>query len=68
VPGSDAWLVLARSQDGTARWLTGRIQSQATAVTAAIAAHAVTGLDAGVHHLHQVLTLADIPAFTVNAG
>lgn len=68
VPGSDAWLVLARSSDGTARWLTGHIQSQATAVTAAIAAQTVVGLDAGVHHLHHALTLADISTFKVQAA
>jgi saccharopine dehydrogenase-like NADP-dependent oxidoreductase len=68
VPGSDAWLVLARSADGTARWLTGNIQSQATAVTAAIAARVVTTLDPGIHHLHTVLTLADLTPFEVHAA
>lgn len=62
LPGSDQWLVLARGQDETSRWASGRLESHATAVVAATAARAVTGLTAGVHHLHQVLTLADIPA------
>ena len=62
LPGSDRWLVLARARDGTSRWATGRGQSHATAVLAVTAARAVTGLTAGVHHLHQVLTLADVPA------
>ncbi|MBG0831892.1 saccharopine dehydrogenase [Planomonospora sp. ID67723] len=67
-PGSDRWLALARSGDGTVRWLGGRIQSQATAVMAALATRAAAGLPAGVHHLHRVLTLADVddlrPAFS----
>ncbi len=62
LPGSDRWLVLARGQDGTSRWASGRVESHATAVLAATAARAVGGLTAGVHHLHQVLTLADVPA------
>jgi len=61
LPGSDRWLVLARAEDGTSRWASGRIESHAMAVLAATTARAVTGLDAGVHHLHQVLTLADVP-------
>ena len=62
LPGSDRWLVLARGQDGTSRWASGRVESHATAVLAATAARAAAGLTAGVHHLHQVLTLADVPA------
>jgi len=61
LPGSDQWLVVARGRDGTSRWASGRAESHATAVLAATAARAVTGLDPGVHHLHQVLTLADVP-------
>jgi len=61
LPGSDRWLVLARGREGTSRWASGRIQSHATAMLAATAARAAAALPAGVHHLHQVLTLADIP-------
>jgi hypothetical protein len=60
--GTDRWLALARGRDGRSRWASGRVQSHATAVLAAIAARAVAGLPPGVHHLHQVLTLADVPA------
>jgi hypothetical protein len=60
LPGDDRWLALARSADGTVRWLGGRLQSQATAMVAALAARAAAGLPAGVHHLHHVLDLADL--------
>jgi hypothetical protein len=62
LPGTDRWLALARGRDGTTRWAHGRVQSHATAVVAAMATRSVTGLPPGVHHLHQVLTLADLPA------
>lgn len=62
LPGSDRWLVLARAGDQTSRWATGRVEAQATAVVAATAVRAVGGLPPGVHHLHQILTLADLPA------
>ena len=61
LPGSDRWLTLAVSQDGTIRWAGGHSQSHATAVVAAAAAQAVGGLTPGVHHLHRVLTLNDLP-------
>jgi saccharopine dehydrogenase-like NADP-dependent oxidoreductase len=61
VPGSDRWLLLARGADGTTRHATGHGQSHGTAVLAAVAAQAVRGLPAGVHHLHQVCSLADVP-------
>jgi hypothetical protein len=61
LPGTDRWLVLARGRDGTTRWAHGRNQSRATAVMAAIAARATAGLAPGVHHLHQVMKLADVP-------
>jgi saccharopine dehydrogenase-like NADP-dependent oxidoreductase len=61
LPGTDRWLALARGRDGTSRWASGRVQSHATAVLAATAARAVAGLSPGVHHLHHVLTLADVP-------
>ena len=62
LPGSDRWLVLARTEDGTSRWASGRVESHATAVLAATATHVAAELPAGIHHLHQVLTLADVPA------
>ena len=61
LPGSDQWVVLARGRDGTSRWASGRSQAHATAVLAATAVHAVTGLPPGIHHLHQVLTVGDVP-------
>jgi Saccharopine dehydrogenase NADP binding domain len=62
LPGTDRWLALARAADGTTRWAAGRGQSHATAVMTAVAARAAVRLPAAVHHLHTVLTLADVPA------
>jgi hypothetical protein len=62
LPGSDRWVVLARADDGTSRWASGRSQAHATAVVAATAARAASGLPPGIHHLHRVLALGDIPA------
>jgi hypothetical protein len=61
LPGTDGWLALARSSRGTTYFASGRGQSQATAVVAAGAARAVLQLGPGVHHLHRVLSLADLP-------
>lgn len=61
LPGSARWLILARAPDGTTRWAHGLGQSHATAVMAVAAARAGGGLPAGVHHLHRVLTLAEVP-------
>lgn len=61
-PGTDNWTVLARGHDGTMRWARGAGQSRATAVVAATAARAATRLTSGIHPLHRVLTLADIPS------
>jgi saccharopine dehydrogenase-like NADP-dependent oxidoreductase len=61
LPGSDRWLALARAEDGTTRHASGRGQSRATAVIAVVAARRAVRLPPGVHHLHQVLTLADVP-------
>ena len=60
-PGGDAWVVVAEGRDGTVRWATGRGQSHATATFTVQAALATPGLSPGVHHLHHVLTLADVP-------
>jgi saccharopine dehydrogenase-like NADP-dependent oxidoreductase len=64
-PGSDRWIALARGADGTTRRAGGRLQSHATAVVAVAAARgavaATAGWGPGVHHLHQVMTLADLP-------
>ena len=65
VPGGDRWVALARAQDGTTRWAQGRRQAHATAVLAVEAARRAVALPAGVHHLHQVMELADVP---VDAG
>ncbi len=61
LPGGDQWLVLARGHDGTSHWASGRVEAHATAVVAATAARVVCGLPTGVHHLHQVLTVAELP-------
>jgi hypothetical protein len=62
LPGGDRWLALARSDDGTTRWARGRLQSHATAALAVAAARRAVELPAGVHHLHRVMDLADVPA------
>ena len=68
--GTDAWVVLAQS-GGARRWARGRGQSRATARITAWAAALVEGLDAGVHHLHEVVRLDDLPEgleMTIGAG
>ncbi|MEV0685668.1 hypothetical protein AB0I35_17580 [Nocardia sp. NPDC050378] len=61
LPGTDRWIVLARGHDGTTRWARGRSQSRATAIIAAVAATHARRLPRGVHPLHRVLALADLP-------
>lgn len=61
LPGSDRWIVLARGQNGTARCARGQNQSHATAVIAAAAVRRARDLAPGVHHIHQVMTLSDVP-------
>jgi hypothetical protein len=61
LPGSDRWLVLARTDDGVTRWATGRNESRATAEVAAAAARLAASVPAGVHHLHTITSLADLP-------
>jgi len=62
LPGTDQWVALAQAVGATMRWAAGRGQSHATAVMTAVAARAAVRLPAAVHHLHSVLTLADVPA------
>lgn len=62
LPGSDRWLALARGSNGTVRWASGRVQAHATAALAVLAARLAPRLPAGVHHLHHVSTLADVPS------
>src|SRR6266540_5044931 len=62
LPETDRWLALACAAGGTTRWAAGRGQSHATAVMTAVAGRAAIGLPAAVHHLHTVLTIADVPA------
>ena len=45
-PGSDRWLVLACTEDGTSRSASGPVESHATAVLAATAARTAAGLQA----------------------
>ncbi|MEU4314562.1 saccharopine dehydrogenase NADP-binding domain-containing protein [Nocardia sp. NPDC024068] len=61
LPGSDEWIVLARTVSGPEVWARGRGQSRATALLAAAAVRAAAGLEPGVHHLHEVVTLSDLP-------
>ena len=61
LPGGDQWLVLAQGRGQASQWASGRVEAEATAVVAATAARVVGGLAPGVHHLHQVMTLADLP-------
>jgi hypothetical protein len=61
-PGGDRWLALARGGDGTRAWARGRRQSRATAALAVAAARRAVDLPAGVHHLHRLISLADLPA------
>lgn len=61
LPGSDRWLALARGASDTLRWAEGRSQAHATAAIAAFAARLTPTLSAGVHHLHRVVGLADVP-------
>jgi hypothetical protein len=61
LPGTDQWLALALGHDGTMRWASGTGQSQATAVLTATAVERVAGLAPGVHHLHQIMILDDVP-------
>jgi saccharopine dehydrogenase-like NADP-dependent oxidoreductase len=61
LPGSEDWLVLARGSTGTTSWARGRNQSRATGVVAATAAHRAAGLPPGVHHIHDVMSLGDVP-------
>lgn len=62
LPGSDRWLVLAQAASGANRWATGEGEARATAEVAAAAARLADSLPPGVHHLHSVAKLADLPA------
>jgi NAD(P)-dependent dehydrogenase (short-subunit alcohol dehydrogenase family) len=57
--GSEEWVLVAAS-GGHRRWARGRNQSRGTAVVTAWAAGLTEGLPAGIHHLHEVATLADV--------
>jgi hypothetical protein len=59
-PGTDRWLAFARGPAGTVRWARGRGQSHATSLVAAEAARLAAGLSPGVHHLHHIMTMADL--------
>ncbi|QLY29414.1 NAD-dependent epimerase/dehydratase family protein [Nocardia huaxiensis] len=60
MPGADEWIVLARTPSGHLAWARGRGQSRATALLTVAAIRASVDLAPGVHHLHNVLTLADL--------
>lgn len=60
LPGSDRWVAYARSAAGRAYWAEGRSQSRATAVVTVSAARRAAGLDAGVHHVTGILSLAEV--------
>ncbi|MDT0330277.1 saccharopine dehydrogenase [Nocardiopsis lambiniae] len=61
LPGSDAWTVAARSGPRLRR-ARGRGQSRATALLTAHAVGLAADLPPGVHHLHRITTLTDLPA------
>jgi saccharopine dehydrogenase-like NADP-dependent oxidoreductase len=61
LPGSDRWLALARGADGTIRWASGRPQAHATATLTVLAVRAMPRLGPGVHHLHRVVSIDDVP-------
>lgn len=60
LPGSEDWALVAASA-GHRRWARGRGQSRGTAMVTAWAAALSEHLPAGVHHLHEVAVLADLP-------
>ncbi|MGC5009529.1 saccharopine dehydrogenase [Streptosporangium sp. DT93] len=60
-PGTDRWLALARSGNGTAIWAAGHGEVRATATVAVSAARSAVALPPGVHHLHRVSSLGDLP-------
>ncbi|WP_017580193.1 saccharopine dehydrogenase family protein [Nocardiopsis valliformis] len=60
LPGSEEWVLVAASA-GRRRWARGRNQSRGTAVVTAWATGLTEDLPAGVHHLHEVAALADLP-------
>jgi hypothetical protein len=51
-----------RGHDGAARWAQGRSQSRATAAVAAAATGRALSAPHGVHPVHHILTLDDLPA------
>lgn len=63
LPGSDRWVAYARSLNGgRAHWAEGRSQSLATAVVTVLATRKAVGLEAGVHHLTDVMSLDEFVA------
>jgi saccharopine dehydrogenase-like NADP-dependent oxidoreductase len=68
LPGSDAWLAFAVTTDGRTKWAAGRNQSHATAVVAAVTAFAAAKLQPGVHHLHQVMSMDQLPNSLLRRG
>ncbi|WP_336083819.1 NAD-dependent epimerase/dehydratase family protein [Nocardia sp. SSK8] len=75
LPGTDTWVVLARTADGTTRWATGHGQSLATAAVAAItveelASHRIT-TPTWLHdilHLDQLLHRLPATGVEITAG
>ncbi|WP_433655276.1 NAD-dependent epimerase/dehydratase family protein [Nocardia sp. CA-128927] len=61
MPGSDKWVVLARSSNSSARWAAGRGQSVATAVvTAAAVRAAVLRQPTAPTWIHEILRIDDL--------
>ncbi|MGK9147339.1 saccharopine dehydrogenase [Plantibacter flavus] len=70
LPGGDRWTVLAEAADGALSWATGRGQSRATGVIAALAAVGSAALPAGVHQLNAAVSLdrvRELDGFQVSA-
>ncbi|MEV6558644.1 NAD-dependent epimerase/dehydratase family protein [Nocardia sp. NPDC051756] len=61
MPGSDKWMVLARSSNGSSRWAAGRGQSVATAVVTAAAVRAAVDRNLTVPTwIHEILRIDDL--------
>ncbi|MEU4832342.1 hypothetical protein [Streptosporangium sp. NPDC023615] len=54
-------LALGRSGNGTTSWASGHGEVRATATVAVSAARSPVALPPGVHHLHRVSSLGDLP-------
>ncbi|AQA24533.1 NADH(P)-binding family protein [Rhodococcus sp. MTM3W5.2] len=69
MPGGDGWVIAARGGDGRSLWATGRGQSQATAVVAALAVQRVLRSPiAAPTWLHETISLDELRPALSEAG